>query len=160
MRSMRGLVRPAAVACMGRTVRSVPIVTSAPRWGGVQWSRREFSSNVIPMIDKENLQKRLEDPTPYLFIDVREPNELVHGVIPHSINIPLKELTTAFGLRPGEFRRKYGVDKPTPDTEIIFACRAGPRAMQGAQNINAMGYDKTICYYGSFIDWFGRSYPM
>lgn len=81
-------------------------------------------------------------------------------MLPNAINIPLRELPVAFGLRPGEFLRKYGQAKPNPETEIFFYCRAGPRAMQGAQNVNAMGWEKTVCYEGSYIDWFGKSYDM
>ena len=115
---------------------------------------------MVPIIDKANLELRLKDPEPYLLIDVREPNELVHGVLPTSVNIPLRDIHTAFGLRPGEFQRKYGAPKPLLETEMIFYCRAGPRAMSAAQNVNSMGYEKTVCYSGSFADWFGRSYPM
>ena len=123
-------------------------------------ARRSFSSDVIPIIDKENLQKRMQDAEPYLLIDVREAHELPYGVIPSSVNIPLRDIPIAFGLRPGEFQRKYGVPKPKPDTEMIFYCRAGPRAMSAAQNVNAMGFERTVCYYGSFQDWFNSSYPV
>jgi hypothetical protein len=34
-------------------------------------------SDLVPMIDKETLVKRMESEEPYLLIDVREPNELV-----------------------------------------------------------------------------------
>jgi rhodanese-related sulfurtransferase len=82
-------------------------------------------------------------------------------MLPNAINIPLRELSTAFGLRPGEFLRKYGQEKPNPEkTEVFFYCRAGPRAMQAAENVNSMGWEKTVCYYGSFIDWFGKTYNI
>ena len=69
-------------------------------------ARRSFSSDVIPIIDKENLQKRMQDAEPYLLIDVREAHELPYGVIPSSVNIPLRDIPIAFGLRPGEFQRR------------------------------------------------------
>lgn len=116
--------------------------------------QRTFGTDVIPIISKETLKKRLEDKHPFVWIDVREPHELMHGTMPGAINIPVKELPTAFGLRPGEFQRKYGVAKPSPDTEIVFSCRAGPRALNAAKMVNSMGYDKTICYQGSFLDWY------
>ncbi len=53
---------------------------------------------------------------------------------------------------------RYGVPKPNPETEIVFACKAGIRAMNAAKNINAMGWKRTIVYSGSFQDWFGRTY--
>jgi rhodanese-related sulfurtransferase len=118
-------------------------------------SRRFFSSNVVAMIDKETLKKRLEvaDSHPLTLIDVREPHELIYGAIPRSINIPQREIPVAFGLRPGEWQRKYGVAKPGPESEIVFYCRAGPRALNAAQNASVLGYNKVICYFGSFLDW-------
>ncbi len=125
--------------------------------GGV--ARRWFATDTIPIVDKATLKRRLEayDSHPFVLVDVREPGELIYGSIPHAINIPQRDVPAAFGLRPGEWLRKYGVSKPGPDTEIIFHCRAGPRALSAAKVVNAMGYDKTICYYGSFLDWSGMS---
>lgn len=141
---------------------SISAAGSGALLGRTVLSRGFFASNVIPIIDKETLKKRIEAASlqPYLLIDVREPHELVHGTIPSSVNIPLRDLPVAFGLRPGEFQRKYGVAKPNPETEVIFSCRAGPRAMQAAQWLNSAGWEKTICYYGSWIDWSGKSYDL
>ncbi len=120
---------------------------------------RLFSTDVIPIIDKATLKKRLDamDSHPFVLIDVREPGELIYGAIPRSINIPQREVPTAFGLRPGEWLRKYGVPKPSPETEIVFHCRAGPRALSAAKNVNALGWERTICYWGSYLDWSGLS---
>ncbi len=125
---------------------------------------RLFSTDVIPIVDKATLKRRIEamDTHPFVLIDVREPGELIYGAIPRSINIPQREVPIAFGLRPGEWLRKYGVPKPGPETEIIFSCRAGPRALSAAKNVNAMGWERTICYWGSFLDWSGltpEQYP-
>ena len=97
---------------------------------------------------------------PFTLVDVREPSELMYGTIPGSINIPQREIPVAFGLRPGEWQRKYGVPKPGPDSEIIFYCRAGPRALNAAKNVNALGFDRTVCYYGSFLDWILGKMPL
>jgi rhodanese-related sulfurtransferase len=124
---------------------------------GARTARRSFATDTISLVDKETLKRRLEayEREPFVLVDVREPGELVYGSIPRAINIPQREVPTAFGLRPGEWLRKYGSPKPGPDTEIIFHCRAGPRALSAAKLVNAMGYDRTIVYYGSFLDWSG-----
>jgi rhodanese-related sulfurtransferase len=152
---------PRQTFMMARQPHIAPLGALAARSFSIARSPTLFmSSDMVPIIDKANLEKRLKDSEPYLLIDVREPHELVHGMIPTAINIPLRDLPTAFGLRPGEFQRKYGAPKPLPETEMFFYCRAGPRAMSAAQNVNSMGYEKTVCYYGSYTDWFGRSYPL
>ena len=118
----------------------------------------------IREIDKETLQLRLDhyDEEPFLFIDVREPFELKYGEFPRAINIPLGQLGAEFGLRRGEWRTKWGFEKPTADTEIVFTCRAGPRADAAANLAYSMGYVNSIIYFGSFKDWFPEEqfYPF
>jgi rhodanese-related sulfurtransferase len=79
-----------------------------------------FGSDVIAMIDKETLKRRLAamKTHPFTLIDVREPSEMKYGTIPGSINIPQREIPVAFGLRPGEFQRKFGV----PKVSVLVRC--------------------------------------
>ncbi len=96
----------AAVALPRAPVVPLSRTTIATLSAGVP--RRWYGTETIAIIDKKTLEMRLQHAAtqPLLFLDVREPFELVHGAFPGARNIPLGELTTAFGLRPGEFQRK------------------------------------------------------
>lgn len=123
---------------------------------GRPMQRGPFFLRSLSTIDKEGLKQRIEGKHKgnYLLIDVREPNEVMGGAIPTAINIPLGQLEAEFNLKPAEFKKRYGVEKPTATTEVIFSCRAGPRAMQAAKFLSqSVGHPKTLCYYGSWVDW-------
>ncbi|XP_026470803.1 uncharacterized protein LOC113375063 [Ctenocephalides felis] len=90
-----------------------------------------------------------------LLIDVRQPEELEQeGKIPTAINIPLRELENALkNMSPEEFKTKFGRDKPTFDTEIIFSCRSGKRAKEAMETALGLCYKKSRYYEGSFLEW-------
>lgn len=99
-------------------------------------------------------------------IDVREPNELKEtGIIPTSVNIPRKwesaglsniqyfknqyssssavgTVPDALNLTDESFKGKYGRDKPTQTSEIIFSCKLGMRAGKAAVAAAGLGYGK------------------
>lgn len=157
---MRRAIGSACASPM-RVVGTTGMLRVSPRVFSPRLPVRYLSaSQTIALVDKETLKTRLEHKAtePFLFVDVREPHELKHGAWAEAVNIPLGDINMAFGLRPGEFLRRYGVPKPNPDTEIFFVCRAGVRAMQAALNVSSLGWPRTVVYKGSFIDWFGRSY--
>lgn len=97
-----------------------------------------------------------------LLIDVREPGELVaDGKIPFSINIPCefisptrssvtpqnpiisaKTVEESLKLSPEVFYNKFGVDRPTTDTEMIFHCKGGGRGGRATELALSLGFVK------------------
>lgn len=49
----------------------------------------------------------------------------------------------AFKMEPEEFKAKYGVTKPPPDTpELVFHCHMGRRGGIATDKANKLGYIK------------------
>uniref|UniRef100_A0A2M4AXY3 Putative heat shock protein n=1 Tax=Anopheles triannulatus TaxID=58253 RepID=A0A2M4AXY3_9DIPT len=89
-----------------------------------------------------------------LLIDVRNPDELAEtGKIPTSINIPLPQLEEGMKLAETEFKARYGREKPTNDTEIIFHCKMGGRAQKATDLATSLGYTNARNYKGSWTEW-------
>ncbi|XP_055612165.1 rhodanese domain-containing protein CG4456-like [Uranotaenia lowii] len=89
-----------------------------------------------------------------LLIDVRQPEELAAtGVIPTSINIPLKTVRDELKLDDGAFQAKYGRKKPTVNDPIIFSCRSGVRAGQAAFEADQLGFKNVKNYVGSWLEY-------
>uniref|UniRef100_A0A1A9ZLA2 Rhodanese domain-containing protein n=1 Tax=Glossina pallidipes TaxID=7398 RepID=A0A1A9ZLA2_GLOPL len=117
---------------------------------------KNFSSSAsIHIVEYKDIKELPEHPEK-LLIDVREPNELREtGQIPTSINIPLG--VVAHELYPdcdeSTFKAKYGRDKPTIDTELIFHCKVGRRSHNAAEIAQQLGYRNVRNYLGSWTEW-------
>ena len=75
-------------------------------------------------------------------IDVREPNEVMQGSIPSSVNLPLSVLANSLNLNAQAFRAKHGFDKPGYAQEIVFYCRSGKRSASACDIARRNGYEK------------------
>lgn len=95
-----------------------------------------------------------------MLIDVRDPSELVHGVIPGARNVPLGELHAAFALDDKSFLERFKFAKPTMDTHVVVYCRSGARSELATLMLLQLGWTATRNYRGSFKEWFGRSYTL
>jgi 3-mercaptopyruvate sulfurtransferase SseA len=62
------------------------------------------------------------------------------------------EVGTALQRSENDFKLQFGFDKPSKDDELVFYCKAGIRAMSGAEQAASLGY-KSFCYTGSWTDW-------
>lgn len=94
-----------------------------------------------------------DPPKDLLLIDVREPAEFETVKIPGSFNVPYRSSPEAFGLPAAEFESKFGLAKPSQDTELVFFCAAGGRASNAQKKAISYGYNKTAIYPGSMNDW-------
>ncbi|KAF2101434.1 Rhodanese-like protein [Rhizodiscina lignyota] len=103
----------------------------------------------------EDIQSLSSSPSPSrILIDVREPAELsASGTIPTAINIPVTSQPDALALPPDEFYDRFGFDKPSPEAEVVFYCKAGVRSSAAAQLALQNGYEKVGNYRGSWLDW-------
>uniref|UniRef100_A0A1Q3F8G3 Putative heat shock protein n=1 Tax=Culex tarsalis TaxID=7177 RepID=A0A1Q3F8G3_CULTA len=89
-----------------------------------------------------------------LLVDVRTPEELAAtGVIPTSINIPLKTVADELRLSPEAFQAKYGRKKPAENDPIIFSCRSGVRAGMAANEADKLGFKNVKNYVGSWLEY-------
>ncbi|KAF8139942.1 Rhodanese-like domain-containing protein [Boletus edulis] len=89
-------------------------------------------------------------------IDVREPNEVMQGSIPSSVNLPLSVLANSLNLNAEAFRSQHGFDKPEKSQEIVFYCRSGKRSASASDIARRNGYENIINYEGSWLDWVSR----
>ncbi|GAA5840057.1 hypothetical protein JCM3766R1_000660 [Sporobolomyces carnicolor] len=88
-----------------------------------------------------------------LLIDVREPNEVVLGNIPSSVNLPMSTFEKALSMDEGDFTRVHGFHKPTKQQPMIFYCRAGIRGNTAMDLAKRAGYKLVRNYEGSYLDW-------
>lgn len=79
-------------------------------------------------------------------IDVREPDEVIQGSIPSSVNIPLSVLPGALQMKKEEFEEKFGFAKPGRTQEIIFYCRSGVRAATAGEIARKNKYEKLVSH--------------
>lgn len=80
-------------------------------------------------------------------IDVREPDEVIQGSIPSSVNIPLSILPGSLHMNAEAFEKQFGFKKPRRDQEIIFYCRSGVRAATAGDVAKKNGYGKLVRQY-------------
>lgn len=77
-------------------------------------------------------------------IDVREPDEVLQGSIPSSVNLPLSTLPNSLHLDPATFKQRFGFTKPRPNQEITFYCRSGKRSASACDIAKRNGYTKYV----------------
>lgn len=99
-------------------------------------------------------------------IDVREPDEVVQGMIPSAVNLPLTVMAESLGLSPDAFKAKHGYDKPRTSQQVIFYCRSGMRSSSACDVAKRNGFtkqvysliksiDSTLKLYGSILNYRG-----
>jgi rhodanese-related sulfurtransferase len=91
--------------------------------------------------------------------DVREPDEVMLGSIPSSVNVPLSNFEKALDMDESDFLRAYGFRKPKKDQKLIFYCKAGVRAGSAAGLAKDKGWKQVRNYPGSW-DEVGRPAPL
>jgi rhodanese-related sulfurtransferase len=104
----------------------------------------------------EEFLPRTQNPSPDTYIiDVREREEVMQGMIPGAVNVPLSVLSSALHLSPGDFQQKFGFEKPTVEHELVFYCRSGMRSASATDVAKRNGYnpEKIYNYRGSWLEW-------
>jgi len=105
------------------------------------------------IISIDELKKLIESQSEkYSLIDVREREELEHGMIPTAFNVPLSELHEALNMEREDFKSMYGFEKPSKDERVIFHCRTGGRSAQAAAYAETLGFNSEN-YAGSIWEW-------
>lgn len=106
----------------------------------------------MKIITTDELRELIDLNNKYLLIDVRERDELKHGVIPTSKNIPLSEFKKALLMSENEFIMKYNFEKPLKSELLIVYCRTGVRACEASKIAISLGYG-AVCYKESIWGW-------
>ena len=110
-----------------------------------------ISTEELKELIDENKDKEKKD---YVLIDVRESDELVHGMIPTAVNVPLDEVEDALSeLDQQAFKEKFGFEKPDKDDNIIFHCRTGGRSAQSTNTALSLGFVNAKNFAGSIWAW-------
>ncbi len=94
----------------------------------------------VQEITAQELRTLLNSPEPPLVVDVREPVELLSGVIPGSVSVPLG----AIAQRMGELPR----DRP-----IVAYCQTGERSLMIVQFLNRRGWRNAKSLRGGIEAW-------
>jgi adenylyltransferase/sulfurtransferase len=82
----------------------------------------------------------LDQPSPFILLDVREPSEIEIGNIEQSIFIPLGDLSERIGeLDPG--------------AEIVVLCKTGGRSAKALSILNESGFTNACHVKGGISAW-------
>lgn len=74
--------------------------------------------------------------------DVREPEEVIQGNVPSSVNLPLSSFDKTLQLSNDDFLRQNGFPKPSRDQPMIVYCRSGKRSATAKEVANSKGFTK------------------
>ncbi|PPQ90474.1 hypothetical protein CVT25_014992 [Psilocybe cyanescens] len=119
--------------------------------------QRDWDAKVITY---EDFLPKTRNPSPDAYIiDVREPDEVVQGMIPSAVNLPLSVLGDALHLPREEFFAKFSYEKPQPSQEVIFYCRSGKRSSTASDVAKRNGFTNILNYKGSWLEWVDKQNP-
>lgn len=91
-------------------------------------------------ITVEQLKERLEAGQSVRMIDVREYEEVAHGMIDGAIHIPLGQIPQR-------------LDEIPRDEEVVFICRSGYRSDQVCQYLESLDYKGATNLIGGMLAW-------
>ena len=94
----------------------------------------------LPEIDVHQLKDRLDQGTPFVLLDVREPAEIEVACLPGSVKIPLGELPTR-------------ISELDPSAETIIHCKSGGRSAKALQLLLDSGFTKACHVQGGINAW-------
>lgn len=86
--------------------------------------------------------------TPFVLLDVRQPDEYAAGHIEGSFNVPIRELSQNLNLLPD-------LDAP-----IMVICKGGGRAMLASTALQVLGYTHVQVLKGGYDAWVGEELPV
>ncbi|KAI0005486.1 Rhodanese-like domain-containing protein [Russula compacta] len=138
-------IRPGAVVRVTRPLVVLGIRSNSTRTPEQQkaYNKAKEESQkdwIAPILTYEGVKQKSQQPSENAYlIDVREPDEVLQGIIPSA-----------------KFKEKYGFQKPAFDQEIVFYCRSGMRSSTASDVARRNGYKNILNYKGSWLDWTAR----
>ncbi|KAK6336827.1 hypothetical protein TWF718_009616 [Orbilia javanica] len=148
--------RPTTTTASPLPIRGNVVVPALKGVAGVRtYIKQADEVEALKVVTFEEVKKLSENPDPKrLIVDVREPHELQKsGIIPNSVNVPFSTSPDAWFLPPDSFEDRFGFEKPSEDTELVFSCKAGIRGNAAARIARSAGYGSVASYEGSWLDW-------
>jgi adenylyltransferase/sulfurtransferase len=100
----------------------------------------DMNTPALREIDVHQLKTRLDQPKPFILLDVREPSETEIGKIGESIVIPL-----------GQLEKRIG--ELDPSAETIVLCKAGGRSAKALSLLNDSGFTNACHVRGGISAW-------
>ncbi len=88
----------------------------------------------------------LRDPET-LLLDVREPDEYLHGHVPGAVNLPQADLASRLHELPR-------------DRRLLLICEYGMRSLRAAQFLRQMGYERVATVAGGTAAWRAAGRPL
>ncbi|KAK7064420.1 Rhodanese-like domain-containing protein [Favolaschia claudopus] len=164
LRATRGALKPRVFrpVTLARTVQrfesNLPPL-EPEKHAAARKAAQEVSDNLqrdwdAKIITYEELLPKTQSPSAdsYL-IDVREPDEVIQGMIPSAVNLPLSVLPNSLQLQPEMFQAKHGFSKPQKSQEVTFYCRSGKRSTSASDVAKRNGFTNILNYTGSWLEW-------
>lgn len=74
------------------------------------------------------------------FVDVREPDEVVKGTLPGTVNIPLGQIAERLSELDSQRR-------------VVVLCRSGGRSTQAAEILTGAGFSDVVNLAGGMMAW-------
>jgi molybdopterin/thiamine biosynthesis adenylyltransferase/rhodanese-related sulfurtransferase len=101
----------------------------------------------VPEISTAELAERLDNPP--VMIDIREPNEVLGGMIPTSYHVPR-----------GVLEQTIWLIAPDPTTEIVLICSGGNRSILSGASLRSMGFENVVSLAGGTTSWRLQGHPI
>lgn len=92
-------------------------------------------------ITAREVKKLMQEDADITVIDVREPEEVIEGIIPGAVHIPL-----------GEFQSR--MNELEKDKKYVIVCHSGSRSGVVTHYLNSLGYDASNLIGGMLV-WSG-----
>ncbi len=105
----------------------------------------------------EELKTKIDDFEMIYILDVREPMEHYHGLIPGSINLPGG--LVIFKMDDDIFWEGEMTYTPEKTDEIIVYCKKGKRSVMAADALEKLGYKNVTYLDGGWKKW-ELTYPL
>ena len=96
----------------------------------------------IGEVTPEDVRARLDAGDRFQLLDVREPDEVQHGIVPGA-----KTLSRA------HFESQAEDVLPDKDAEVIAYCATGVRSVFAAKTLRELGYTNVVSMKGGFVRW-------
>ena len=95
----------------------------------IYYIRLQYPSPMADKVTSKELQERQDD---YMYVDVREADELEEGMIEGAMNIPLGQLIR---------KARHGDLDDLKRKKIVTYCSGGYRGNIAADELNKLGFD-------------------
>jgi cysteine synthase/rhodanese-related sulfurtransferase len=107
------------------------------------------SRNPFDTVEVDEVQKRLNSPTPPLLIDVRAQDSYARGHLPGAKNIPVDEITGRASELPQD-----------RDAPIVTVCQRGNASLPGMLVLKSLGYRNVKSLNGGTSAWAAQGLPV